>query len=182
MDGIKVSAQTVDNILKDLSKILNIKENISKQFEYISFDKTLELVLDSLHKDMLDVDYEMNVDFSGLAGMKAFRPYMVSIFQNMLSNSFKYREPSRKLQISIRAYENNGKILLQFSDNGRGIDLKKYGNTIFKLYSRFHKDIPGSGIGLNMVQEQARAMGGSTQIDSAEGIGTTFTFTFVGKE
>jgi signal transduction histidine kinase len=182
MDGIKVSAHTVDNILQDLSKILNIKENISKQFEYIPFDKTLELVLDSLHKDMHEVDYEMNVDFSGLAGMRAFRPYLVSIFQNMLSNSFKYRNPQRKLQLSIRAFEDNGKAVLQFADNGRGIDLKKYGNTIFKLYSRFHKDIPGSGIGLNMVQEQARAMGGNTQIDSAEGVGTTFTFTFVGKE
>jgi PAS domain S-box-containing protein len=182
IDGIQVSANLVDNILQDLNKILNIKENISKQFEYIDFDKILQLVLGSLHKEMDEVDYEMQVDFSQLSGMKAFRPYLVSIFQNMLSNSFKYRDYSRKLIIGIRSYTNNGKLILAFSDNGRGIDMEKYGNTIFKLYARFHKDVPGSGLGLNMVQEQARALGGSTQITSQVGDGTTFTFTFVSKD
>ena len=182
LNGLKVSANSVDGILQDLNKILNIKENVSKQYEFVSFEKTLELVLDSIRKDMLDVDFELISDFSKLEGLRSFRPYLVSIFQNILSNSFKYREPSRKLIVSIASSVDGDKSIIKFSDNGRGIDLEKHGNRIFKLYSRFHTDVAGTGIGLNMVKEQARVMGGSTHIDSKVDEGTTFTFTFANKK
>lgn len=182
LNGLKVSANSVDRILQDLNKILNIKENVAKQYEFISFEKTLELVLDSIRKDMTDVDFELISDFSKLEGLRSFRPYLVSIFQNILSNSFKYREPSRKLLIKIASSVDGDKSIIKFSDNGRGIDLEKHGSRIFKLYSRFHADIAGTGIGLNMVKEQARVMGGSTYIDSKVDEGTTFTFTFANKK
>ncbi len=182
LNGLKVSANSVDGILQDLNKILNIKENVSKQYEFVSFEKTLELVLDSIRKDMMDVDFELISDFSKLEGLRSFRPYLVSIFQNILSNSFKYREPSKKLIITIASSVDGDKSIIKFSDNGRGIDLEKHGNRIFKLYSRFHTDVAGTGIGLNMVKEQARVMGGSTHIDSKVDEGTTFTFTFANKK
>ena len=182
LNGLKVSANSVDGILQDLNKILNIKENVSKQYEFISFEKTLDLVLDSIRKDMMDVDFELISDFSKLEGLRSFRPYLVSIFQNILSNSFKYREPSRKLVITISSSMDGDKSIIKFSDNGRGIDLEKHGNRIFKLYSRFHADVAGTGIGLNMVKEQARVMGGSIHIESKVDEGTTFTFTFVNKK
>jgi PAS domain S-box-containing protein len=182
LNGLKVSANSVDGILQDLNKILNIKENVSKQYEFISFEKTLDLVLDSIRKDMMDVDFDLLSDFSKLEGLRSFRPYLVSIFQNILSNSFKYREPSRKLIVSISSFMDGDKSIIKFSDNGRGIDLEKHGNRIFKLYSRFHADVAGTGIGLNMVKEQARVMGGSIHIESKIDEGTTFTFKFVNKK
>jgi PAS domain S-box-containing protein len=182
LHGLRISASSVDGILQDLNKILNIKENVSKQYEYVRFDKTLELVIDSIRKEMMDVDYEITSDFSNLEGLQSFRPYLVSIFQNILSNSFKYREPSRKLLVSISAFAVGDKSIIKFSDNGRGIDLQKHGGRLFKLYSRFHSDVAGTGIGLNMVKEQARVMGGSIHIDSKIDDGTTFTFTFVNKK
>jgi PAS domain S-box-containing protein len=182
LNGLKVSANSVDGILQDLNKILNIKENVSKQYEFVLFQKTLDLVLDSIRKDMMEVDFELISDFSKLEGLRSFRPYLVSIFQNILSNSFKYREPSRKLIVSISSFMDGDKSIIKFSDNGRGIDLEKHGNRIFKLYSRFHSDVAGTGIGLNMVKEQARVMGGSIHIESKIDEGTTFTFTFVNKK
>jgi PAS domain S-box-containing protein len=182
LNGLKVSANSVDGILQDLNKILNIKENVSKQYEFVSFEKTLDLVLDSIRRDMMEVDFELISDFSKLEGLRSFRPYLVSIFQNILSNSFKYREPSRKLVVTIVSATDGEKSIIKFSDNGRGIDLEKHGSRIFKLYSRFHSDVAGTGIGLNMVKEQARVMGGSIHIESKIDEGTTFTFTFVNKK
>jgi signal transduction histidine kinase len=182
LNGLKVSANSVDGILQDLNKILNIKENVAKQYEFVSFEKTLDLVLDSIRRDMMEVDFELITDFSKLEGLRSFRPYLVSIFQNILSNSFKYREPSRKLVVTIVSSMDGDKSIIKFSDNGRGIDLEKHGSRIFKLYSRFHSDVAGTGIGLNMVKEQARVMGGSIHIDSKIDEGTTFTFTFVNKK
>lgn len=182
LEGLRISANSVDGILQDLNKILNIKENVSKQYEFVRFDKTLELVIDSIRKDMMDVDHELISDFSKMEGLQSFRPYLVSIFQNILSNSFKYREPSRKLLVSISTHTDGEKTIIKFSDNGRGIDLQKHGGRLFKLYSRFHADVAGTGIGLNMVKEQARVMGGSIHIESKLDDGTTFTITFVNRK
>ena len=178
LQGLKTSAKSVDRVLKDLNEILNIKENISQQFEYVSFDSVLSLVLGTIRDEMEDVDFELNSDFSGAEGFNSFKPYLVSIFQNILSNSFKYREKSRKLIISIKSKFEDDKLLLEFKDNGRGIDLEKNSEKLFKLYSRFHSDVKGTGIGLNMVKEQARVMGGTINVASKVNEGVIFTLIF----
>ena len=180
-EGMKIAANSVDNILQDLNKILNVKENVSTQFEYVSFQDVLDLVLDSLQEEIQTSACELRVDFSKQAGMQVFKPYLVSIFQNLISNAVRYRDPARQLVLTIDAMSSEGKIEIRFSDTGRGIDMKKNGGRLFKLYSRLHSDVPGTGLGLNMVQEQARAMGGSIQIDSTLGVGSSFTVTFVSK-
>jgi signal transduction histidine kinase len=181
IDGLKVSSHSVDNILRDLNKILNIKENVSKQFEMISFSEVLENVFDTLKTEIHNIDYNLEVDFTAVPEIRAFKPYLASIFQNLISNAFKYRSIDRKLLLKINVRFENKNIVLSFFDNGRGIDLEKHGSKLFKLYSRLHNDVPGTGLGLNMVKEQVRAMGGNIHIESKEGEGTTFIVTFINK-
>jgi len=114
--------------------------------------------------------------------MIAFKPYLISVFQNIISNAFKYRSLNRDLNLSIKAIRNQQKLVLSFADNGRGINLEKHSSKLFKLYSRLHTDVPGTGLGLIMVQEQVRVMGGNIQIESQEDVGTTFILTFTIKE
>jgi signal transduction histidine kinase len=180
--GLKISANSVDNILRDLNKILNIKENVFRHFETIKFAEILEFVLESLQTDTQNIKYTLVDDFDLAPDMIAFRPYMVSVFQNIISNAFKYKSPNRDLQLTIKTQRSLQKLVLSFSDNGRGINLEKHGNKLFKLYSRLHTDVPGTGLGLSMVQEQVRVMGGNIQIDSQEDVGTTFILTFTIKE
>ena len=100
---------------------------------------------------------------------------MVSIFTNLLTNSIKYKKPSEALKLSIRSSIKKGNIVLEFKDNGRGIDMKKHGQHIFNLYKRFHHDVEGRGIGLYMINAQIEAMGGSIEVESEPNVGTTFT-------
>jgi signal transduction histidine kinase len=69
-------------------------------------------------------------------------------------------------------------VVLSFSDNGIGIDLQRNKERIFRLYSRFHRDVPGSGIGLYLVNEQMKAQQGKIQVESAPGEGTEFKLFF----
>lgn len=182
MDGLKISANAVDSILKDLNKILNIKEDVVKQFEFIAFNALLDEVMENLKNESAGIAYTLTRNFAEVTGMMAFKPYLLSIFQNLISNSFRYRRTDKILEIAIEAKSNGHKIELHFSDNGRGIDLKKNRKRLFKLYERFHLDVAGTGLGLNMVQEQARVLGGSIQIESDVGVGTKFILTFVPKD
>jgi PAS domain S-box-containing protein len=181
-EGLKISARNVDSILQDLNKILNIKEDVVKQFETLDFQSILEEVMDSIKHECNDVDFDLSTNFTAIKGMRAFKPYLISIFQNLLINSIKYRRSNTTLQLGVESKFSDGKIQLIFSDNGRGIDLAKNKKRLFKLYERFHTDVSGTGLGLNMVQEQARVMGGTIQIESEVDKGTQFIITFVPKE
>ncbi|NBW37684.1 MAG: hypothetical protein EBR30_22225, partial [Cytophagia bacterium] len=46
---------------------------------------------------------------------------------------------------------------------------------LFGLYKRFHTHTEGKGLGLFLVKLQAESLGGSVNIQSKPGIGTTFT-------
>jgi signal transduction histidine kinase len=68
-------------------------------------------------------------------------------------------------------------LILTITDNGRGIDLKRYGGQLFGLYKRFHFDIEGKGLGLHMTKSQIVSLGGDITVESEPDKGTTFTIT-----
>ena len=94
----------------------------------------------------------------------------------MISNAIKYAKPGVAPVIEISSYEDDGLVMLSFSDNGIGIDLDRYGKDIFKMYKTFHgkKDIDSKGVGLFITKNQVEIMGGKIDIDSSLGNGTQF--------
>jgi signal transduction histidine kinase len=72
----------------------------------------------------------------------------------------------------------NGQKTLTISDNGIGIDLKRFGDKLFGMYKTFNGNPDARGIGLFMTKNQIEAMGGSISVESEPGNGTTFIVTF----
>ncbi len=64
--------------------------------------------------------------------------------------------------------------MLAFKDNGRGIDLEKYGKKIFGMYQRFDTSVEGRGMGLCMVKTQVETLGGTIRVESTVDKGATF--------
>ena len=68
-------------------------------------------------------------------------------------------------------------LVIEISDNGLGIDLNKYEDSIFKLFKRFHTHVEGRGLGLFLVKSQIEALQGSLEIQSVVDRGTCFKIT-----
>lgn len=165
----------IDQILIDLNKLLTIQNSLNIKYEKVQLEKMLNSILKTMEQDFQSIQAKVVMDLSKKSEVIACKPYILSVFQNLLSNSYKYRNPDKNLEVQIKTWEDEaGHAIIEFKDNGIGIDLTRYKDRVFKLYSRFHRHINGSGLGLYLVKSQINAMGGEIEIESTPGIGTTF--------
>ena len=100
--------------------------------------------------------------------------YLESILYNLISNAIRYRHPERKPIISIQLYKENEKDVIEISDNGMGIDLKRNADKIFGMYKTFSNNPDAKGIGLFITKNQIVAMGGTIKVKSTLDEGTSF--------
>ncbi|PMW25648.1 PAS domain-containing sensor histidine kinase, partial [Pseudomonas sp. FW305-3-2-15-A-R2A1] len=61
---------------------------------------------------------------------------------------------------------------LVVADNGLGLDVARYGADLFQMFRRFHDHVPGSGMGLYLVNRIVRQAGGNITVESKVGSGT----------
>ena len=122
---------------------------------------------------------KIEADFTGAETVQFSDVYLESILLNLLTNAIKYAHPTRYPVIKIKTYRDaDGKLKLTFSDNGIGMNMERVKNKIFGLYQRFHNNADAKGIGLYLVHSQVTALEGKIEVESEEGVGTTFTITF----
>lgn len=97
------------------------------------------------------------------------------VFVNILDNAIKYSE--KDSEIIVTALQEYGMIYIKIEDHGCGIspeDLPK----IKKKFYKGNLTRRGSGIGLAVVDEIVSVLGGSFEIESRLGVGTTVTLAF----
>jgi signal transduction histidine kinase len=103
------------------------------------------------------------------------RIYLESILKNLISNALKYRAPERAPTVQVHSRRQGLAVVLTVTDNGRGIDLARDRERLFEPFARLTADGEGTGLGLHLIQALVQQRGGSLDVSSTLGIGTTFT-------
>lgn len=96
------------------------------------------------------------------------------VFINIIDNAIKYTGAGGKIEVSSEKHE--AEIIIVISDNGAGIskaDLPKVKNRFYKA----NNTVRGSGIGLAVADEIVKMHGGTLELESELGKGTTVTIT-----
>jgi signal transduction histidine kinase len=98
------------------------------------------------------------------------------VFSNLITNAIRYNKPKGQVIINIR--ENKDFIVTEVQDTGIGIS-KDHLTFIFDQFYRVKRTedqkIKGTGLGLSIAKKIVEAHGGSIQVSSKEGKGSTFT-------
>ncbi len=176
---IKSISGSLNTTIEHLSEIVKIQAEIGKERKLLNFEVTLKTILSALQANIKTSGAKIEYDFSECAEVQYIPAYLESIFQNMITNSIKYRSAERIPVIKIRSAKIRHHIYLYFEDNGQGIDLDKYGDSVFGMYKTFHQNPDAKGIGLFMTRNQIEALGGSIDISSTVNVGTKFTVKLV---
>jgi PAS domain S-box-containing protein len=103
-----------------------------------------------------------------------------SILTNILSNSVQYSLPHSSIQ--FRLLRQKQQVIFQIKDQGIGIPPED----LPYLFEPFHRarnvsNIPGTGLGLNIVKRFVDLQQGKIEVESKLGAGTTFTVTLAGE-
>ncbi len=179
VDYISKSVLTLDVVIKDLSQILSARSPIHEKIEEVVLPDIIKSVEDNLENQIVGSGTRFVIDINKNAAVfKSIKSYIQSIFYNLISNAIKYRNDATNPIIVIKAKKINKHLLITFTDNGIGMDLDKVGGHLFGLYKKFNFDKEGRGLGLHMTKTQVESLGGTINVFSREGLGTTFVIKF----
>ncbi|MGQ8337430.1 sensor histidine kinase [Sunxiuqinia sp. A32] len=164
-----------------------MKKLIHGLLEYSHLGRDAELkqvncasLLESVEEDLLASIEKSNatLEISDLPTIWAYELELRLLFQNLISNSIKYRKESESPKITISAKAINDAWQFTVKDNGIGIE-KEYHDKIFTIFQRIHpsETYEGSGIGLAHCRKIIDLHHGSIEIESESGKGSSFIFT-----
>ena len=121
-------------------------------------------------------EYKATVTHDDLPEVIANESQMTQLFQNLLSNSLKYKSSLPPL-IHVAAEDSGDEWLVSVRDNGVGIK-PEYANHVFGVFKRLHgRDVPGTGIGLAICRKIVENHGGRIWVKSDGKNGSDFRFT-----
>jgi PAS domain S-box-containing protein len=171
---IEIVIDLLNETLNELIESVKIRGNIGITHDPIIFDTIFDKTLAMLDSQILDSNATITSNFSEATNIDYPKLYMESIMLNLLSNSIRYRSPTRIPTIHFWTEVNTNEIILMARDNGLGIDLKKNGKKLFGLSNTFNRHPDSKGVGLFMTKTQIEAVGGSITVESEVDKGTTF--------
>jgi PAS domain S-box-containing protein len=169
VDGAKRLDKMIISLL-DFSRVAN-QEILHIE---VDFQDVIQEVIFNL--DVLLKENQAQIEYQNLPTLQADKNLMVRLFQNLISNSIKYRREEPPL-IQIHASVEGDNVVFSVRDNGIGID-PQHLDSIFIIFRRLHnhEQYPGTGIGLAIAQRIVHQHGGEIWAES-DGEGSTFYFT-----
>jgi len=175
LKGFSESVKKLDNVIIDLNQVTQVKQAANEIKESVTLSTLVSNIKNNIHNLTGNPDITIKTDFSEIDSFNTVSNYMHSIFNNLITNSIKYKKVNESVICEIKSEKRPGSIRLTFKDNGIGMDLKKSGDHIFELYKRFHIGASeGKGMGLFMVKTHVESLGGKINVLSELGKGTEF--------
>jgi signal transduction histidine kinase len=105
------------------------------------------------------------------------------LFRNLIDNAVKYGGSPPQVQVRVTP-EPDDKVTVRITDNGAGIpshQRKKVFGRFIRLGSELERSTPGTGLGLYLVRNVLKAIGGTIRVgDREDGSGTEFEVTLAG--
>ena len=175
LDKLEVVSTDLMDTINELAQVVKIKNEIAPELGEMLISKLVDKAKDSLSEQIKLKQANIITNFSEAPRIHASKTYMDSIFLNLISNALKYSKDDVIPEIEITSFISNDKLILEFKDNGLGIDLVKYGSKIFGLRRTFHRKKDSNGVGLFITKAQVEAMKGTITVQSIPDIGSTFT-------
>ena len=180
---IKRSTERLDEILKDLMGVMQMKEN-AISYTLINFEDILSQVKKNL-KNLANYDaVEWEVQITLQNKIYSDAVILRTIIQHLVQNSINFARVINNLayvRISITEDISTNMLCITVMDNGQGIP-KEATNKIFTMFYKGSDDAKGSGLGLYILKNALDKLNGFVDVKTVLGAGTTFSIKIPNRE
>lgn len=168
-------ANRMQQLINDLLSYCRV-ESRNAPLEPVCLNHVFDDVLELLHTDIDDANAIVTRD--SLPEMVGDQGQISQLLQNLIGNGIKYRG-EQPLRVHVSFEQQGAQSIISIKDNGIGIPTQ-YREKIFEIFRRLHtqKAYAGTGIGLAVCRRIVHRHGGQIWVESVDGKGSTFYFTF----
>lgn len=170
-DSARRLAAMMTNILK-----LNRLENQQIYPQAAAYDLSEQLCMSLLQFENVweQEGIEIDTDIADNVTVKADAELLSLVWNNLLSNAFKFTQAGGKVSLSLTATDHHA--IVKVSDTGCGMTPEVGAHIFVKFYQGdTSRATQGNGLGLALVKRVIDIMQGEISVESAVGKGTTFT-------
>jgi signal transduction histidine kinase len=163
----------MEDVLKQLEQSLeNSKKNLT--IEPVDLTNLINEVVNEVQKEAGSPDITFNVQVEQTAYFYSDINCFRLIMSNLVSNAVNFRDDLKEQKfIDILVNATKRSCSIHINDNGIGIASDAQ-DKIFQLFYRGSEKSAGSGVGLYVVHEIVKKMGGSISVNSASQAGSNF--------
>ena len=172
---IRRQAQQMSRLIGQLLHITRLEQGTQKTYmERADLSALAEAVCEQ-QRLIAPAGTELMLDAPEPVEVQADVLLMTRVLNNLIANAFRYGKDGGHVSVTVR--RENGWAVLAVRDDGIGIAPEQQE----RIWQRFYQVDParsggeGTGLGLYMVRQIARLHGGTAEVDSAPGQGSTFT-------
>ena len=174
LDLIVKGAKRMSTLIQDLLAYARVTMEVDRPSSD-SLDENLETALTQLQGRVEETKAVVTHD--PLPMIQVDQGQMVRLFQNLVGNALKYRNPEVAPIIHVSACRQGPEWVITVRDNGIGFE-PKFAKEIFSAFKRLHSEeqYPGTGVGLAICQRIVEGHGGRIWADFVDGEGASFHF------
>jgi PAS domain S-box-containing protein len=177
LSRIQDAARRMSILIDDLLQLTRITTK-AKPFQMVNLSEVIKEVGSDLETKLKETGGK--IEAGELPKIEADPTQMRQLFQNLISNSLKYRKagvpPLVQLEGEVDIRRNQ--CLIRVQDNGIGF-AQKYAEKIFNIFQRLHEkeEYEGTGIGLAICKKVVERHGGTITAISKPEEGALFEIT-----
>lgn len=175
LDIIDKESTRLTRLIDDILTLSNLENCEIEELEEFLPDKIIEDAVNILKDQSEKKNIKIHFDSRNRHSILGREDKFLQVAINLIENAIKYSDEDTN--IYIKSYTDSKEYILKVKDEGMGIpkeDLPR----IFERFYRVDKARKrgGTGLGLAITKHIIKSFGGTIEVDSDYGIGSTFTF------
>src|SRR5438552_12843308 len=175
LSTIERNAQHLEALVSDLLMLAKLEAELPATKEHFDLMAVIKEQIASRKSTLADRGIQVSVECPDIQ-IQADRARLATALSNLIDNAIHYNKPGGQIRIS--AERQNGTLNLSVRDTGNGIP----SNELHRIFERFYRvdksctrESGGTCLGLSIVKHAIESQGGTINVTSKIGLGSTFT-------
>ena len=174
---IDSQGRRVDSLLRDLRELTRLDLTASVRVDRVDVDELCRELVARFRPESAaaGVDLQFEGAPASLSHLQTDRRLLETVLDNLLSNAVRYTPSGGRIRLSVTS--GRAGVVISVSDTGIGIADEHRSRIFERLYrvdEARDRASGGSGLGLALAQRAARAIGGTIELESEQGVGSEF--------